>query len=94
MGKTVDTSAGALGCFEPSLQIQFLPGCPCGSAHPIALNAADPNTCPGCGKPARKPGQRRDVDATFTLRSIWILPAKLLLQLGQWLRTLAQRIEP
>lgn len=76
--------------WEPTLTHRLLPGCPCGSPHPIALRSADSNTCPGCGAPAQIPGEAITERAVLT--GLWSLRPRFFLWIGRFLAKLAKRI--
>lgn len=79
------------GRYEPALITQLLPGCrACGSAHPIALRAADETTCPGCGAPAGKPSN--PVTDRAAVPGMAFRFARFLLWIGRTLDKLAKRI--
>lgn len=60
-------TAPAVGHFEPSMGIQFLPGCACGHRHPLAERPpVDSETCLACGAPVAKPGAFQEVPAVLT----------------------------
>lgn len=84
----MDIAVAGKGHWEPTMTHQLLPGCSCGSPHPIALRSADPETCPGCGKPAQTPGPRVTERAVIT----GMRPARILLWIGAKLAKLAGRI--
>lgn len=45
------------GHFEPEVSHTFLPGCACGTPHPLAIKSVSNKTkCPTCGAPAGEPG--------------------------------------
>lgn len=93
MSRTFHRGASANGYWEPSLDLQFLPGCPhCGSPHPIALKSPDPTICPGCGMPAVPPGAPRHVPAVITGWQPWKIVARLFLAIGKALMNFARSI--
>lgn len=82
------------GYFEPSLSLEFLPGCPCGERHPLAMKPkpADPTKCPRCGAQAGAPGRRVDVPALITGKDPLALLGRAFLDFARFLSNLAKRL--
>lgn len=65
---TVSTQNSAIGVYEPSCTIQFLPRCcVCGHKHPRAyMPPLTTDDCPACGAPAAWAGDPVNVDSRIT----------------------------
>lgn len=81
----------ALGNFEPSLTMTFLPKCPgCGAPHPRA-RGLDLDSCYDCGTFCPT-GAPRTIPAIITGFTPWALAARFLLWAGRRLNDLARSI--
>lgn len=87
-------AASAIGTFEPSCVVQFLPACPrCRAKHPLACSPPLPEgTCPNCGFLLSPPPSPIDVPATLTRRGVWPRVGHACLAVGRFLAALSQRI--
>lgn len=76
----------------PSLTMQLLRGCPCGTPHPIALRAVNTTICPNCGAPSAPPGAPRTEHAIVTgWRGV---VGRAFIGIGAALAALAERVAP
>ena len=84
----------AVGHFEPSLAVQFLPRChSCGERHPLAYRPPiESDRCLKCGAPCNPGGPVIETVAVITGQTLAARVARFCFSAGASLRRLADRL--
>lgn len=92
--KKTNNSSGAVGYYEPSTTVQFLPRCrACGASHPLARRPPRPEgLCPDCGAAAAQPGRAMHVGSEITRADPILWLGGKLLSIGKQLFLAGKRI--